>query len=79
MSARVVMPAGVSRAAEQATAGSNAGVRTVRACSDGFAPPDRVLDDLLAVLEADGHHLAPTPRMRAWCNEIRKALEARRS
>lgn len=64
---------------EQTVSGSNAGKRTIRAVRDLQGGPDKVLHDLLDVVEADGRHVAPSPRLRAWCNEIRKAIEASRS
>ena len=74
MTARVDLPEGVDRA----IAGSNAGKRTLRAIADGQAQQDRLLHDLMEVVEVDGRQLAPSPGLRAYCRGIQKTLEARR-
>ncbi len=72
MNARVELPDEVG----ENIAGQRAGERTVRAHVDGFAHPDRLLHDLIDVVEADGQSVRITPRLRGWTRAVSKFLES---
>jgi hypothetical protein len=62
--------------ASAVVAGERAAERLLYAVSQGVAPPNRLLQDFLDQLEADGLTLPATPRLRGFCRRIQKALEA---
>ena len=62
----------------QAVAGCRAAVRTLDAVLGQFALPDRVFEDVLDIVAADGGPSVRTERLRAYCRALQKRLEASR-
>jgi len=56
--------------------GERAAERLLYAVSQGVAPPNRLLQDFLDQMDADGRPLPATPRLRGFCRRVQKALEA---
>lgn len=74
MTSHVTLPS----PAELAIDGERTAKRALHAIRDGFADPDRLMRDLLDVLDQDGKVVAPTPRLRGFARALQKQLEGAR-
>jgi hypothetical protein len=49
--------------------------RGLNTINQGVAQPDRLLSDLIELIEADGYMIPATPRLKGWARRIQKAIE----
>ena len=56
--------------------GEQAAERTLYVIREEIAVPDRLMMDLLDLLEIDGYPVMGSPRLRGWARRLQKAFEA---